>query len=69
MANYVNGSIDGVVLVKKDGEYIIPYREFLVTKKESVLDLPIEGISIGSVAFCIETKTSLMFDGTKWVEV
>ena len=69
MPNYVNGSIDGVVLIKKNGQYVVPYQEFLCITKEDIADLPLENIPIGSVAFCIETKTSLMFDGTKWVEV
>ena len=69
MSNYVNDSIDGVVLIKKNGEYVVPYQEFLCITKADIADLPLENISVGSIAFCIETKSSLMFDGTKWVEV
>lgn len=69
MSNYVNGSIDGVVLIKKNGQYVVPYQEFLCITKADIADLPLENIPVGSVAFCIETKASLMFDGTKWVEV
>ena len=69
MSNYVNGSIDGVILIKKNGQYVVPYQEFLCITKADIADLPFEDVSIGSVAFCIETKASLMFDGVKWMEV
>ena len=69
MSNYVNGSIDGVVLIKKNGQYVVPYQEFICITQADIADLPVADVSIGSVAFCIETKASLMFDGTKWGEV
>ena len=69
MSNFVNDSIEGVVLIKKNGEYVVPYQEFLCITKADIADLPLENVPVGSVAFCIESKASLMFDGTKWVEV
>lgn len=69
MSNFVNGSIEGVVLIKKNGEYVVPYQEFICITEADIADLPVVDVSIGSVAFCIETKSSLMFDGTQWMEV
>ena len=69
MASYVNGQDEGVVLVKKGNDYVIPYYEFIVAKAAHVRNLPVlDSISIGSAAFCIESNQYFMYDGEKWVE-
>ena len=68
MAVYINGQDEGVALVKKGNEYVISYHEFIVAKRIHIPNLPTgENISLGSVAFCIETNQYFMYNGEEWV--
>ena len=36
MLKYINGQSEGIKFIKKDGEYAVPYYEFIVSKAEYI---------------------------------